>query len=206
MATVVTQVVVDPLDPAMTNPSKPVGPFYDPSRAQELERERGWHLVEVPGKGVRRVVASPPPIDVIEIDAIRQAAGRAQLVVSGGGGGVPVERQAGGSLRGVEAVIDKDRTAALVARLLDSRGFVILTEVSHVSTGFGTPDEAALGELTTAHAGELLEAGEFPPGSMGPKIESCIAYTSATGRPSLITSVSGLLPALAHEDGTWIVP
>jgi len=206
VATVVTQVVVDPNDPAMQNPTKPIGPFYDPSEAKALETERGWRLVEVAGKGVRRVVASPPPIDVVEIDTVRQAAAKGRLVISGGGGGIPVERAADGTLRGVEAVIDKDRTAALIARSLDARGFVILTEVAHASTAFGTRHERPLYEMTAAQALGLLASGEFPPGSMGPKIESCIAYAGATRRPALITSVAGLPGALAREDGTWILP
>jgi len=206
VATVVTQVVVDPNDPAMQNPTKPVGPFYDPSEADALQTERGWRLVEVPGKGVRRLVASPPSIDVVEIDTILQAAGKGRLVISGGGGGIPVERLGDGTLRGVEAVIDKDRTAALIARSVDARGFVILTEVAHASVAFGTPNERPLHEMTSAQALGLLASGEFPPGSMGPKIESCIAYSLETRRPALITSVDGLPGALAHEDGTWIMP
>jgi len=205
VATVVTQVVVDPDDPAMHNPTKPIGPFYDPSQGPALEA-RGWRLVEVPDKGVRRVVASPPPIDVVEIDAVVQAAGKGRLVIAGGGGGIPVQRRPDGSLVGVEAVIDKDRTAALIARSIDARGFVILTEVAHVSTAFGTPNERPLHEMTAAQALGLLASGEFPPGSMGPKIESCISYASATRRPALITSVAGLRDALAGDDGTWVVP
>jgi len=205
VATVVTQVVVDPDDPAMHNPTKPIGPFYDPSQGPALEA-RGWRLVEVPDKGVRRVVASPPPIDVVEIDAVVQAAGKSRLVIAGGGGGIPVQRRPDGSLVGVEAVIDKDRTAALIARSIDARGFVILTEVAHVSTAFGTPNERPLHEMTAAQALGLLASGEFPPGSMGPKIESCISYASATRRPALITSVAGLRDALAGDDGTWVVP
>jgi len=206
VATVVTQVVVDPNDPAMHNPTKPVGPFYDPSEQESLERDRGWKVVDVPGKGVRRVVASPPPIDVVELDAIVRSAAKGRLVIAGGGGGIPVDRLADGTLRGVEAVIDKDRTAALIARSIDARGFVILTEVPHASTAFGTPNERPLHEMTTAQAIGLLATGEFPPGSMGPKIESGISYASETRRPALITSVAGLPDAIAHTDGTWIVP
>ena len=206
VATVVTQVVVDPDDPAMAAPSKPVGPFYREEDLDALRAERGWEMVAVPGKGVRRVVPSPPPIGVVEIDAIAGAAGAGRLVIAGGGGGVPVAQRADGELTGVEAVIDKDRTAALIATELDARGFLILTEVPHASIGFGTPDESPILEMSSGRAEELLAAGEFPPGSMGPKIEACVTYCRATGRPALITSVAALPEALERRDGTRVVP
>jgi carbamate kinase len=204
VVTVVTQVVVDPADPAMANPTKPVGPFYPETDRADLIAERGWQVVSVAGKGIRRVVPSPPPIDVIEIDAISAAAAAGRLVVAGGGGGIPVARANGGELVGVEAVIDKDRTAALVAIRLDARSFIILTEVPHASVGFGTSDEAPILEMSIDRAQELLDEGEFPPGSMGPKVESAIAYAAATGRPALITNVTALPAALRGEDGTRI--
>jgi carbamate kinase len=205
VVTVVSQVVVDPDDPAMANPTKPVGPFYADEDRAGLIAERGWQMVAVPGKGVRRVVPSPPPIDVIEIDAISGAAADGRLVVAGGGGGIPVARSAAGELVGVEAVIDKDRTAALIAIKLGARSFIILTEVPHASIGFGTPDETPILEMSIARAEELLAEGEFPPGSMGPKIESCIAYARATGRPALITNVDALAAALSGKDGTRVL-
>jgi len=205
VATIVTQVVVDPDDPAMASPTKPVGPFYALDDLQDLLAERGWEMVTVPGKGVRRVVPSPSPIDVVEIGAVARAAADGRLVIAGGGGGIPVSRADDGGLAGVEAVIDKDRTAALLAIKLDARSFIILTEVAHVSIGFGTPEESAILEMSADRAAELLAEGEFPPGSMGPKIESCIAYAQATGRPALITSVDALSDALAGKDGTRVV-
>jgi carbamate kinase len=204
VATVITQVVVDPDDPAMADPTKPVGPFYPEDDRAALIAERRWQMVSVPGKGVRRVVPSPPPIDVIEIDAISGAAADGRLVVAGGGGGIPVARSAEGELVGVEAVIDKDRTAALIATKLDARSFVILTEVPHVSIGFGTPNETPILEMSIGRAEELLAEGEFPPGSMGPKIESSIAYAQTTGRPALITNVEALAAALDGRDGTRV--
>lgn len=204
VVTVVTQVVVDPNDPAMANPSKPVGPYYEEADRESLITERGWQMVTVPGKGIRRVVPSPAPIDVVEIDAISSAAAAGRLVVAGGGGGIPVARTAEGDLAGVEAVIDKDRTAALIAVKTDARSFIILTEVPHASIGFGTADESPILEMSADRAEELLAEGEFPPGSMGPKIESCIAYARATGRPALITSVPALSAALRGEDGTRV--
>jgi len=206
VATVVTQVVVDPADPAMSNPTKPVGPFYPPEKGAALAKENGWTMVDVPNRGVRRVVPSPRPYEVVELHAILDAAMEGDLVIAGGGGGIPVRRNADGTIDGVEAVIDKDRTAALIATSVDSSGFVILTEVGHVSTSFGTPGEQPIPTMDTARAEQLLAAGEFPPGSMGPKIESAAHYTRTTGRPSLITSVDALTDALAGRDGTWITP
>lgn len=205
VATVVTQIVVDSGHPAMVNPTKPVGPFYSAEVGATLAVERNWRMVDVPGKGVRRVVASPPPEEIVEIGAVRALATSGRIVITGGGGGIPVTRR-DGRFVGVEAVIDKDRTGALVARTIDARGFVIFTEVGHASRGFGTPHEETLLTLTAAEAQSLLDAGEFPPGSMGPKVESCIAYARATGRPGIITSVQALQGALAGFDGTRIVP
>ena len=205
VVTVVTQVVVDAEHPSMSAPSKPVGPFYPPSVGMALEYERGWKMVDVPNMGMRRVVPSPPPEEIVEIGAVRALAQPGQIVITGGGGGIPVTRR-DGALIGVEAVIDKDRTGSLVARLVDARGFVIFTEVGHVSRHFGKSDEAALLDLTATEALALLDAGEFPPGSMGPKIESCISYARATGRTGVITSVDALEGALAGTDGTRIRP
>lgn len=205
VVTVITQVVVDADHPSMRNPTKPVGPFYPPSIGMTLEYERGWKMIEVPNKGMRRVVASPPPKEVVEIEAVRALAASGRIVITGGGGGIPVTRKAG-ALVGVEGVIDKDRTASLVARLLDARGFLIFTEVGHAARSFGKPDETPLLELASAEAQALLDAGEFPPGSMGPKIESCISYAQATGRTGVITNVDSLEGALAGTDGTRVRP
>jgi carbamate kinase len=204
VAAIVTQVVVDPSDPAMRQPSKPVGPYYERERGEAIAAERGWSLVDVPGRGMRRVVPSPPPIEVIEIDAVAGAAAAGLIVIAGGGGGVPIARSDGAGITGVEAVIDKDRTAALIATAVDARGLVILTDVARVSTGFGTPDERPMPTMSGAQARQYLDAGEFPPGSMGPKVEACVAYARATGRTALITSVAALPDALGGRDGTRI--
>ncbi len=203
VVTVVTQVVVDAEHPSMQNPTKPVGPFYPPSTGMSLEYERGWRMVDVPNKGMRRVVPSPPPEEVVEIGAVRELAASGRIVITGGGGGIPVTRR-DGALVGVEGVIDKDRTASLVARTLDARGFVIFTEVGHASRAFGKPDEQPLLALSAADAQQLLDDGEFPAGSMGPKIESCIAYARATGRAGVITSVDAFPEALMGRDGTRV--
>jgi carbamate kinase len=206
VATVVTQVIVDPDDPAMTNPTKPVGPFYEPDKGRALADQYEWDMVDIPNRGLRRVVPSPQPREVVEIHTVADAARHGHLVVAGGGGGVPVTRGKDGELHGVEGVIDKDRTAALLAKSLRSGGFVILTEVGHASTSFGTPDQQSIPEMNADRAEELLAAGEFPPGSMGPKVEASADYARRMGRPALITSVPALPDALEGEDGTWITP
>jgi carbamate kinase len=203
VSTVVTQVVVDPRHPAMQDPTKPVGPFYDHATGTDLATARGWDMVEVPGRGMRRVVASPPPEDVVEIGAIAAAAAPGRIVIAGGGGGIPVTRR-DGRLEGVEAVIDKDRTASLMARRLDARGLLILTDAGHVATGWGTPAQERITAMTAERARGLLDAGEFPPGSMGPKVEACADFAATTGRPAMITSVAVLEAALQGDDGTLI--
>jgi carbamate kinase len=204
VAPVVTQVVVDPEDPAMVRPTKPIGPFYSIEEGAALAAARGWEMVDVPGKGVRRVVPSPSPLEVIEIGAILDAANSGAIVIAGGGGGIPVAHGPDGGHYGVEAVIDKDRTGALIATSIDARGFVILTEADGAYLGFGTAEQRPLLNLTIDEAQQHLDAGEFPPGSMGPKVEACIRYATATGRPGLITSVEGLDRAIAGTAGTRI--
>lgn len=206
VATVVTQVVVDPDDPAMREPTKPIGPFYSAEEAQRLQDEKGWAMVDVPGRGMRRVVPSPAPLEVVELHTIADAARHGHLVIAGGGGGVPVQMTAAGEVQGVEGVIDKDRTAALIARSIRAAGFVILTEVPSAYRSFGTPEQAPIREMTAAEAERLLAAGEFPPGSMGPKIEASADYARALQRAALITSVDGLARALQGSEGTWITP
>ena len=204
VATVGTQIVVDPADPAMQKPSKPIGPFYPPEEGMGLAERHGWDVVEVPGRGVRRVVPSPRPIEVVEIHTIADAARHGHLVIAGGCGDVAVGKNEGGTVHSVEAVIDKYRTAGLLASSLRAGGLVILTAVAHVSTGFGTADERPIHEMAADRAEELLAAGEFPPGSMGPKVEAAAAYAREMRRPALITSVAALPAALTGSDGTWI--
>ncbi len=206
VATVVTQVLVDPDDPAMRTPSKPIGPFYSAGEAATLVAEKGWDMVEVAGRGMRRVVPSPAPLEVVELHTIADAARHGHLVVAGGGGGVPVRRGVDGDVHGVEGVIDKDRTAALIARSIRAAGFVILTGVPSAYRDFGGPGQEPIRRISAAAAEELLAAGEFPPGSMGPKIEAAAAYARDLDRPALITSVDDLAAALRGTEGTWIVP
>ena len=205
VATVGTQVVVDSTDPAFEEPTKPVGPYYSEERLSEVE-EIGWDLVFVPGRGWRRVVPSPTPLDVVELHTIADSAGHGHIVIAGGGGGIPVSRSDGGELTGVEAVIDKDRTASLLAMQVDAARLVILTAVPAVYRGFGGERQEAVAEMTIAESEQLRIAGEFPPGSMGPKVEAAAAFVAATGRTALITDVEHLDEALADRAGTRIVP
>ena len=201
VTTILTQVVVDPRDPAFGDPQKPIGPHYDLVEAGLLQAT-GWSLVEVEPERWRRVVPSPEPLHVIELDTIARAARRGQVVVAGGGGGIPVCLE-GEEYVGVEAVIDKDRTASLLARELDAEAFIVLTGVPHVSRAFGTPDEARI-ESLSCEEGRRMVAEELPRGSMGPKVDALCDYVEATGREGLITDTRSLEAALRGEAGTRI--
>lgn len=206
IAAVLTQVLVDAGDPGFANPSKPVGPFYSANEARELRGRQGWRMAEAPGRGWHRVVASPRPQAIVELHTIADAVGHGHLVIAGGGGGIPVVRTKENFLQGVEAVIDKDLTASLLAILLDAERFVILTDVPHVSTGFATLSERRIARMSLAQAREHLAAGEFAAGSMGPKVEAAAAYAEETGRPALITNAECLEEALKGLAGTCIWP
>lgn len=204
VATVVTQVVVDPADPAFLAPSKPVGPFYDRARADLLVAERGFVMAEDAGRGFRRVVPSPEPLEVVEADAIRTLVGAGVVVIAAGGGGIPVVRDSKGRLHGVEAVIDKDRASALLARGLAADVLVIFTDVPEVRLDYRKPGERPVRRLSVAEARSHLRSGQFPSGSMGPKVEAAAAFTEASGRPSVITSAERVLDALAGTAGTTV--
>lgn len=199
VATLVTQVVVDAADPAFQSPTKPVGPFLSKEQADRLRREKGWALVEDAGRGYRRVVPSPEPIEIVEGPAVKALVAAGVIVVAAGGGGIPVVRERDGRLRGAEAVIDKDRASALLARLLGVDLLLILTGVPHVLLDFRGPAERPAPRLSAAEARARLAAGEFPPGSMGPKVEAAAGFVEATGRKAVITSPER---ALAAVDGT----
>jgi carbamate kinase len=206
VAILLSLVVVDRDDPGFAEPTKPVGPFFSRYRAELLEREHGWTMVHDAGRGWRKVVPSPRPLEILGVPAVRALLARGDVVIAGGGGGIPVVRRADGALEGIEAVIDKDRTAALLARELGADLLINLTGVSEVRRGFGTGDERPLPRLTVAEARRLLAAGEFPAGSMGPKIESAVEFVAATGNRVLITDIDTLPAALAGDGGTLIVP
>jgi carbamate kinase len=196
-----TQVVVDEDDPAFEQPTKPIGPFYDEERAKSLERERGWNVVFDAGRGWRRVVPSPAPLEVVEVEAVRTLVGAGTIAVACGGGGIPVARR-DGRLTGIDAVIDKDRASALLAEALGADRLVILTEVDAVYRGFGTEEQDELRELSPEEAGALLP--ELAEGSMRPKIEASLEFVSATGHAALITSPTALGEAIEGRAGTLI--
>lgn len=204
VATVVTQVLVDERDPAFRRPSKPIGPFYSQERGRLLAKEKGWTVVEDAGRGYRRVVASPRPLEVVEIAAIRKLVDSGTVVIAAGGGGVPVTRQWDGALHGVEAVIDKDLAGSLLARLLGCEQLVIITGVDQVALRYGKPDQRDLAEATADEMAGWLEEGHFPAGSMGPKIQCAIEFIRGGGREVVITSPARLIEALAGTTGTRI--
>lgn len=206
---IVTSVEVDPADPAFTHPTKPIGSYYTADKAAEVRAAECWDLVEVPGKGFRRVVPSPAPQSIVEIDLIRRLVTEGESLVVAGGGGIPVARDNSGHLHGVEAVIDKDRTAALVGRLLDAPVLLIATGVERVAVDYGKPAQRDLPRLTVSEARTHLAAGQFPPGSMGPKIEAAIEFlrdTDASHARVVICDLEHMAAALVGEGGTVILP
>jgi carbamate kinase len=200
VACLLTHVRVAEDDPAFGRPTKPVGPFYSQEEAGALERERGWRLVQDSGRGFRRVVPSPAPLEVVEVDSVRALLRSGAIAVVCGGGGIPVVSH-NGKLKGVDAVIDKDRASALLARELGAELLVILTEVPAVYRGFGTPEQQELRELSVAEAEALLP--ELAEGSMRPKVEAAIEVARAGGE-TLITSTEALPRALEGNGGTRV--
>jgi carbamate kinase len=200
VACVLTHVVVADDDPAFERPTKPIGPFYSSEQAETLRRERDWELVEEQGRGWRRTVPSPQPLEVVERDQIRALLDAGALPVACGGGGIPVVRR-NGRLHGVDAVIDKDRASALLAAALGAERLVILTDVDAVKRGFGTPEEEDLRELSIADAEALLPT--LAEGSMRPKVEAAIAVAQAGGE-AIITALDRVADALAGQAGTRV--
>ena len=206
VGTVVTQVVVDSDDPAFDDPTKPIGPFYRKELAEVLRSQKGWTLVEEPGRGYRRVVPSPLPQKIIELPVIRAMVDAGVIVIAAGGGGIPVVMDGGGAIRGVEAVIDKDLASSLLATEIGADLFLIATGVERVFLKYGQPDEKPLAELTVDEAESYLKEGHFAPGSMGPKIEAAIEYLRRGGREVLIADIACVQRALRGESGTRILP
>lgn len=204
VATLVTQVVVDRDDPAFENPSKPIGPFYSKYRASMLKREKKWDMIEDAGRGYRQVVPSPKPIDVVPKYVIRDLVHAGKIVIAGGGGGIPVIINGNGLFQGVEAVIDKDYVASMIAREAKAELFVILTNVPRVYLNYGTPEEEPLSVLPVERAHEYLAQGQFPAGSMGPKIEAAVEYIQSGGERVIITSANHLKASLLNRSGTII--
>ncbi|MBB6062339.1 carbamate kinase [Thermosipho japonicus] len=206
IATVVTQIVVNKDDPGFKNPTKPVGPFYSEEEAKKIMKEKGWLFKEDAGRGWRRVVPSPIPLDIIEKRTIKDLVENDVIVVAGGGGGIPVIIDEKGEIKGVEAVIDKDRASALIAKELDADEFIILTAVEKVYLNFNKPDQKPLDTITVKEAEKYMNEGHFAKGSMLPKIEACISFVTSTNRPALITDMEKLKDALEGKTGTRIIP
>ena len=206
VASVVTRVVVDSNDPAFENPTKPIGPFYDEALMNKmLEQYPDWKFVEDSGRGYRRVVASPKPERIVEAEAIKPLLDAAVLTTVSGGGGIPVVEHEDGTYTGVEAVIDKDFSAAKLAELVDGDELVILTGVDNVFVNYNTPDQKKLEKVTLSEIGAYLEDGQFAVGSMKPKVEAAMAFVERTGRAATITSLENLEDFLANGSGTTIV-
>lgn len=204
VTSIVTQVEVDAHDQAFTNPTKPVGLFYNESEAREMMAARGWAMKEDAGRGWRRVVASPKPMKVVERESIKLLFENGHIVIAGGGGGVPVSINRHGNLYGTEAVVDKDLTSALLAIEIGAETLVILTGVEFAFIGFGGPNERALSEISKDEIRSHLNNGEFAAGSMKPKIEACLNFLDRGGREAIITSIPNCLAALKGQTGTHI--
>jgi carbamate kinase len=206
VACVLSHVVVDPKDPAFGQPTKPIGPFYSKEEADQKAVKNGWTMIEDSGRGYRRVVASPEPLRIVEGEPIRALVDAGYVVIAVGGGGVAVVESAPGQYRGVEAVIDKDRASALLAASLDIPLLVLSTGVERVAVHFRQPDERWVDRMAVDEARAYLEAGEFPKGSMGPKVEAAIQFLERGGQEVLITTPAALERAIGGETGTRILP
>lgn len=205
VVTLATQVVVDGNDPAFQNPTKPIGPFYSEEEAKAIAQEKGYAMKEDAGRGWRRVVASPIPRKILEIDAVRRLFDTT-IVVTCGGGGIPVVEKEGGIVEGVAAVIDKDFAAGLLAEEIDADILLILTEVEQVAVNFNKPDQRNLSQLSVEEAEKYIAEGHFAPGSMLPKVQAAVKFaSSAPGKKAIITSLDKAVEALEGTTGTVIV-
>ncbi len=205
ICTVITQTLVDRNDPAFQRPNKPIGGFMSKEQGEKFEAE-GWAVVEDAGRGYRRVVASPIPVEILELDPINTLVTSEVIVICTGGGGIPVIRDEQGDVRGVNAVIDKDRGSSLLANGLKADLFVISTAVEKVAINFNKPDQKWLDRMTLAEAKQYLAEGHFAPGSMAPKIEAIISFIENGGPQAIITDPASISRALRGETGTTVVP
>lgn len=204
VVTLVTQVVVDKNDPAFLNPTKPIGPFYSKADADLLEKDRGWIMKQDSGRGFRRVVQSPKPKKVIESHIVKKLANDGVIVIAAGGGGVPVIEESDGRLKGIDAVIDKDLATAALAKEIGAERIINLTSIDKVYINFGKPNQKGLDCISLDEAVRYFNAGEFAPGSMGPKIESAIEFLKTGGKEVIITSAELLEHAMQGRGGTRI--
>lgn len=206
VATLVTQVRVSPQDPAFVTPTKPIGTFKDYEYAKKAMEEKGETWVEDSGRGWRRVVPSPEPIEIVERNIIKGIVEKGTILIASGGGGIPVVRNEKGMLEGIEAVIDKDLAGERLAADLDADLFIILTDVSRVSLHYNTPQQTDLARITVDEAEKYFSQGHFKPGSMGPKVMAGIRFAKSMKKPAIITSLKDVGQAVQGEAGTWIVP
>lgn len=207
VVTVITQVLVDNEDPAFKNPTKPIGGFMDEEEARRREKEQGWTIVEDAGRGWRRVVASPLPEEIVELETVQTLLNAGIITVTVGGGGIPVVDPGDGNYRGIAAVIDKDYASSLLAQKVNADLFVISTAVEKVALNFGKPDEKWLDKMSMAEAKQYLAEGtHFAKGSMAPKIQAIIWFLENGGKQALVTNPENIGRALKGETGTWIVP
>jgi carbamate kinase len=205
IAAVLTEVEIDREDPAFENPAKPVGPYFTAYRANLLMQEHGWQMVEDAGRGWRKVVASPMPKRILGCHLLKRLVENGSVLVAGGGGGVPVYKDVGGYFRGVEAVIDKDYVASMLACELEADLFIMLTQVPMVAENFGRPNQRWLRRMPLEKAREMKASHQFPPGSMGPKVQASMDFVEATGKDVLITDEESLKQALEGQAGTFLV-
>lgn len=205
VVTVVTQVEVSPNDPSFQKPTKPIGSFMTKEDAEKKVRDHGWAVVEDAGRGYRRVVPSPKPIDIVEIETVRSLLEHGEIVIAAGGGGIPVRRDADGLLHGLEAVIDKDYAAALMAKRLNADMFVISTAVPEVCLNYGKPNQKQLSSMTLAEAAQYTAEGQFAPGSMLPKVNAMADFVKSTGNLGIITDPENLYDAVYHGRGTRMI-
>lgn len=205
VACLLTQVEVDPKDPAFENPTKPIGPFFTEEQAKAVGAELGWFMKEDSGRGWRHVVPSPKPKHICDISLIQVLARRGTVVIAGGGGGIPVVRGPKGVRKGIDAVIDKDQTSALMANVLDIDTMMILTAVPKVAINFGKPDQKLLDEVTLSEMKRWYAEGQFPPGSMGPKVDAAIRFLEGGGERVIIGALDEAMACLRGEAGTHVI-
>ena len=204
MVTILTQTIVDRNDSAFAKPAKPIGPYYSETEARDLAAEKGWVVANDSNKGYRRVVASPKPKSIVELKVIQKMFDEGFMIIHSGGGGIPVVKNEDGSLAGVEAVIDKDLTASLIASLLKVDVLLVLTDVEKLALNYGKGDEKLLDSLEIEAARKYLSEGQFPPGSMGPKVQAAINFVEAGGKKAIIASLEQGRQALDGKAGTTI--
>jgi carbamate kinase len=206
VVTVLTQVLVNKDDHSILNPTKFVGPFFKENQVAELAKKRGWNMKEDPGRGFRRVVPSPLPLEIIEKEIIKLLIEKDIVVIAAGGGGIPVYRESSGWLEGVDGVIDKDLASAVLARDINAAEILILTSVDHVSINYGKPDQTELKGISLQQIQRHMDEGHFPKGSMGPKIQAAINFLQQGGEKVIITSIQNAVDALVNDSGTVITP